>query len=77
MLSRSNGDGMQFYDAITNWRRIKPHLSDAEFNRTLAKDFNKFTYIHDHSRVAIGIGNIERRAIGATSSTPDSRLTAG
>ena len=35
---------MQFYDAIKNWRRIKPHLVDAEFNRILAEDFNKYTY---------------------------------
>jgi hypothetical protein len=35
---------MQFYDAIKNWRRIKRHLGDAEFNRTLVEDFNKFTY---------------------------------
>jgi hypothetical protein len=35
---------MQFYDAIKNWRRIKPHLSDADFNRILVEDFNKFTY---------------------------------
>jgi hypothetical protein len=35
---------MQFYDAIKNWRRIKPHLADAEFNRILVEDFNKYTY---------------------------------
>jgi hypothetical protein len=35
---------MQFYDAIKNWRRIKPHLSDVEFNRILIEDFNKYTY---------------------------------
>jgi hypothetical protein len=35
---------MQFYDAIKNWRRIKPHLADPEFNRILVEDFNKYTY---------------------------------
>jgi hypothetical protein len=35
---------MQFYDAIRNWRRIKPHLADVEFNRILIEDFNKYTY---------------------------------
>jgi hypothetical protein len=35
---------MQFYDAIRNWRRIKPHLADVEFNGILIEDFNKYTY---------------------------------
>jgi hypothetical protein len=35
---------MHFYDAIKNWRRIKRHLADAEFNLILIEDFNKYTY---------------------------------
>jgi hypothetical protein len=35
---------MQFYDAIRNWRRIKPQFADVEFNRILIEDFNKYTY---------------------------------
>jgi hypothetical protein len=34
---------IQFYDAISNWPLIQPHLSDAEFNRILNSDFNRFT----------------------------------
>jgi hypothetical protein len=35
---------MQFFCAVKNWRRIKAHLADTEFNRILVQDFNKFTY---------------------------------
>jgi hypothetical protein len=36
---------MRYYDFTRNWgRKIKPHLSDEEFNKILVRDLNRFTF---------------------------------
>lgn len=35
---------IQYYPVVRNWsRKIKPHLADAEVQRLLVRDFNKYT----------------------------------
>jgi hypothetical protein len=36
--------GVEYYDLIKNWRKVKPHLRDPELNDILVRDMNKFTY---------------------------------
>jgi hypothetical protein len=35
--------GIEYYDLVKNWRKIKPHLGDPELNDILVRDFNKLT----------------------------------
>jgi hypothetical protein len=35
---------VEFFDAVSEWPRIQPHLGDAEFNRILNRDFHRFVY---------------------------------
>jgi hypothetical protein len=35
---------MFFYDAVSRWKEIEPHLEDEEFQRVLRDDFNRFTW---------------------------------
>ena len=36
-------EGIEYYDLIKNWRKVKRHLRDPELNDILVGDFNKFT----------------------------------
>lgn len=40
-----NANAMRYYDLARHWtKRVVPHLDDAELNRILVRDFNKFTW---------------------------------
>jgi hypothetical protein len=36
--------GIEYYDLVKNWKKVKPHLRDPELNKILVRDMNKFTY---------------------------------
>ena len=34
---------MRYYDLKRNWRKVEPHLSDSVVQKTLVRDFNRYT----------------------------------
>src|SRR5262249_35147035 len=41
----SRKEPMRYYDFKRHWtKRVEPHLGDAELNKVLVRDFNKFTF---------------------------------
>lgn len=36
--------GIEYYDLVKNWEKVKPNLGDPELKKVLARNMNKFTY---------------------------------
>lgn len=46
---------MKYYPFVKKWYKIKPHLSNSDFKKVLATDFNKFTTGRWGQRFEIGM----------------------
>lgn len=40
----TENSALQFFDAVSNWDQIEPHLTDEEFRRVLHHDFGKLVF---------------------------------